>query len=68
MGGLEVVVVLILIVVLHGRLLGSSGVVNLGATGAASSLDNVVQVNLLETVLICIKWLEIETACLVGRC
>lgn len=60
MGGLEVVVVLILIVVLHGRLLSGSGVVDLGTAGAASSLNNVVQVNLLEAVLICVKWLETQ--------
>lgn len=67
MGGLEVVVILILIVVLHGRLLSGSGVVDLCTAGAASSLNDVVQVNLLETILICVKWLEVNSLPDVGN-
>lgn len=55
LGGLEVLIVFLVLVV--GRvLLGSLGEVDLSTSGAAS-LNNVVEVDLLQAVLIYTRWL-----------
>ncbi|PNP41096.1 hypothetical protein TGAMA5MH_06966 [Trichoderma gamsii] len=46
-GRLEVLVVFLVLIVVHGSLLSSPGVVNLGTASATSALNNVVQINLL---------------------
>lgn len=51
-GRLKVVVILLIFIIVGGVLLGGLDEVNLRASCAASAFDNVVQVNLLETVLI----------------
>jgi hypothetical protein len=55
LGGLEVLVVF-LVLVLGRVLLRGLSEVDLGTTGAAT-LDDVVEVNLLQAVLICTRWL-----------
>lgn len=55
LGGLKVLIVF-LILVLGRVLLCGLGKVDLGTTGAAT-LDNVVEVNLLQAVLVCTRWL-----------
>lgn len=55
LGGLEVLIVFLVLVV--GRvLLGSLGEVDLSTSGAAS-LNNVVEVDLLQAVLVYTRWL-----------
>lgn len=49
----EVIIVLLIVVVVGRVLLSSLSEVDLRASCAASALDNVVQVNLLETILLC---------------
>lgn len=55
---MEVLVVFLVLVIVHGSLLSSPGVVNLGTASAASALNNVVQINLLQAILICVQRLD----------
>lgn len=55
---MEVVVVFLVFIVVHWGLLSSPGVVNLSTASAASALNNVVQVNLLQSILIWLKRLD----------
>jgi hypothetical protein len=57
----EVLVVFLVLVVVHGGLLSSPGVVNLGTSSAASALNNVVQINLFQSIIICVQKLDCQT-------
>ncbi len=47
----EVIILILILIIIHGVLLSGLGEVNDLATGTASSLDDVVQINLLQAIL-----------------